>query len=236
VLRRTRARHTHRLVVAIAAVVAVLGCAAGVTAALGGFHAWLSGAPGKPASGTEQRRFATTNAASLAGFPKDTKLRELIRTNVGGKVYVLLGFRSGDSLCLRLKAVSLGHSIGPVCAPAARLRHSPAPVLPVITQFSFSDRYNHPSAAVSFGIAADGLSRVVVHTVDGDHRAALDGNAYLWVQNEPNTGQAALSVTAISSKGQPGRIVGREDRPADKRGSQIRRWIGTSAAKSAASG
>jgi hypothetical protein len=114
---------------------------------------------------------------------------------------VLLGFRSGDSLCLRLKAVSLGHSIGPVCAPAARLRHSPAPILPVIRQFSFSDRYNHPSAAVSFGIAADGLSRVVVHTVDGDHRAALDGNAYLWVQNEPNTGQAALSVTAISSNG-----------------------------------
>jgi hypothetical protein len=195
VLRRTRARRTQRLVVALAAAVAVLGCAAGVTAALGGFHAWLSGSPGKPAPKAEQEKLASF------GFPKDTKLRELIRMTVDGKVYVLLGFRSGEALCLRLKAVSLGHSLGPTCAPAARLRHTSAPILPVIASGGFDDRYAHPSAATSFGIAADGLSRVVVHAIDGDHRAALAGNAYLWVQNEPNTGQRALSVTAVSSDG-----------------------------------
>jgi hypothetical protein len=195
VVRRTKRRRSQRLVVAIAAAVVVLACAAGVTAALGGFHAWLSGTPGNPAPKGE------LNNRSYAGFPKDTKLRELIRTRVAGKLYVLYGFRSGESLCLRLKAVTLGHSIGPACAPASRLRHAPAPILPVIANDGFADRYNHPSAATSFGIAADGLSRIVVHAVDGDHPATLGGNAYLWIQDEPNTGQRAYSVTAVSSDG-----------------------------------
>ncbi len=195
VLSRGKRHRTRTIVVAIAAAVTVLACAAGVTAALGGFHAWLSGSPGKPAPSVEQKKLASF------GFPTDTKLRELIRTTVAGKVYVLFGFRSGESLCLRLKAVSLGHSIGPACAPASRLRHAPAPILPVIANDSFADKYNHPSAATSFGIAADGLSGVVAHTVDGDHRATLRANAYLWVQDEPNSGQRAFSLTAVSSDG-----------------------------------
>lgn len=201
VLRRARTRHTRRLVVAIAAAVAVLGCAAGVTAALGGFHAWLSGSPGKPASEAEQAKFRAANEHSFAGFPNDTRLRELIRTHVDGKLYVLLGFRSGNSLCLRLKAVSLGHSLGPTCAPASRLVHATSPILPVVGVSGFSDKHDRPSAAVSYGIAADGVARVVVHAIDGDHRAALAGNAYLWVQNEPNTGQHALSITATAPSG-----------------------------------
>jgi hypothetical protein len=191
VLRRAHARHTRRLIVAVAAALV----------ALGGFHAWLSGSPGKPASPAEQEKFRNTNGQSYFGFPQDTKLRELIRTTVDGKAYVLLGFRSGESLCLRLKAISLGHSVGPQCAPVARLRHTSAPILPVIDNFSFADKYNHPSAAVSFGIAADGVSQVVVHAVDGDHGAVLGGNAYLWVQDEPNSGQRALSLTTVSSGG-----------------------------------
>ena len=195
VLRRTHARHTRRLVVAVAAALVVLATAAGVTAALGGFHEWLSGSPGKPAPSAEQKKLVSF------GFPSDTKLRELIRTSAAGKVYVLYGFRSSESLCLRLRAVSLGHSVGPVCAPASRLRHAPAPILAVIGNYSFTDKHNHPSAATSFGIAADGLSRVVARTVDGDHPATLGGNAYLWVQDEPNSGQRAFSVTAVSSGG-----------------------------------
>ncbi len=180
VLHRTRTRHTRRLVVALAAAVAVLGCAAGVTAALGGFDAWLSGSPGKPAPKAEQERFNTTNEHSIAAFPKSTKLRELIRTTVDGKVYVLFGFRSGSSLCLRLRAISLGHSLDPTCAPASRLVHATAPILPVVGVSGFDDKHAHPSAAVSYGIAADGVSRVVVRAIDGNHRAALGGNAYLW--------------------------------------------------------
>jgi hypothetical protein len=194
VMRRTRARHTRRVVVAVAAAIIVLGTAAGVTAALGGFDAWLSGSPGKPARSAEKKKLASF------GFPSDTKLRELIRANIAGKVYVLFGFRSGESLCLRLKALSLGHSIGPVCAPASRLRHAPAPILPVVSS-GFSDRHNHPSAATSFGIAADGVTRVTAHAVDGDHAATLGSNAYLWVQDEPNSGQRVFSVTAVTSDG-----------------------------------
>jgi hypothetical protein len=201
VLIRTRKRHVRRLVVAVAAAIGVLACAAAVAAALGGFHAWLSGSPGKPAPKAEQELFEQANEHSVAAFPKGTKLRELIRRNVDGKVYVLFGFRSGSSLCLRLKAVSLGHSFGPTCAPASRLVHAVAPILPVVGVGGFSDKRNHPSAAISYGIAADGVSRVVVHAIDGDHPAALGGNAYLWVQNEPNTGQHALSVTAIGPNG-----------------------------------
>jgi hypothetical protein len=216
VLRRAHTRRTHRILIAIAAAVVVLGSAAGVTAALGGFHAWLSGSPGKPAPSAEQKKLASF------GFPQDTKLRELIRTTVAGKVYVLFGFRSGESLCLRLKAVSLGHSAGPVCAPAARLRHAPAPILPVIGNYGFVDRYNHPTAATSFGIAADGVSSVIAHTVDGDHRATLGGNAYLWVQDEPNSGQRAFSLTAVSSDGS------RLTLPLDKTPSPLRRPRGPS--------
>jgi hypothetical protein len=202
VLSRTRKRHMRRLIVAVAAAVGVLTSVAAVAAALGGFHVWLSGSPGKPAPKAEQERFQHANEHSVAAFPKGTKLRELIRRNVDGKVYVLFGFRSGSSLCLRLKAVSLGHSFGPTCAPASRLVHAVAPILPVVGVGGFSDKHNHPSAVISYGIAADSVSRVVVHAIDSDHPAALGGNAYLWVQNEPNTGQHALSVTATGPNGQ----------------------------------
>ena len=136
---RARKQRTHRLLVVLAAAVIVLGSATAVTAALGGFDSWLVGEPGKPASNAEQERFAAANR-SLDSFPKDTKLRELVQADVGGKHYELYGFRSGASLCLRLKAVSLGHSIGPLWAemhisgsttirtPASMFRASPRSV------------------------------------------------------------------------------------------------------------
>ncbi len=197
---RARKQRTHRLLVALAAAVIVLGSATAVTAALGGFDSWLVGEPGTPASSAEQERFAAANR-SLASFPRDTKLRELVRANVGGRQYELYGFRSGNSLCLRLKAVSLGHSIGPTCAPLSKVVNATAPVVAVVGNDGFQDRSNLPSAAVSFGIAADGVSRVEVRAVDGVHRAAIGGNAYLWVDDNPNTGQHVSSVTAIRAGG-----------------------------------
>src|SRR5207244_3086383 len=85
-----------------------------LNAALGGFDAWLSGKPGKPAPRAEQQLFDAANGRTWAAFPKGTKLRELIRTTVGGKTYVLFGFRSGKSICLRLRAMSLGHTAEPM--------------------------------------------------------------------------------------------------------------------------
>src|SRR5437588_11855368 len=114
VLQRAQPRLWRRpLVLGLAAALLVLGTAAGVTAALGGFDAWLSGKPGKPAPAAEQQRFETANGRTWAAFPQGTQLRELIRTNVGGKTYVLFGFRSGRALRLKLRALTVGHSTDP---------------------------------------------------------------------------------------------------------------------------
>jgi hypothetical protein len=201
ILVRARRARTRRIVVGLAAALTAFGSVAAVAAALGGFDRWLSGEPGKPAPKSEQRRFEEANSRSLAAFPKDTRLRELIQTEVDGKRYVLYGFRSGGSVCLRLKAVSLGHSIAPKCAPVSSLMRAPAPIVPIVGNYGFSDRHNHPSATVSYGIAADGVSRVEVHAVDATHRAALSGNAYLWVEDRPNTGQHVRTITSFQTSG-----------------------------------
>jgi hypothetical protein len=201
VLRRARRSHNRRLLLAVAATVTVLGSAATVTAALGGFDRWLSGQPGKPAPSAEQQRFEAANGRSWAAFPTDTKLRELIRTTVDGKTYVLFGFRSGGTLCLKLKAVSLGHSTGASCTPKATLAHATAPIVVVNRDWGFDDRHAHESAQVSFGIAADGVRRVDVRATDGSHRAVVGGNAYLFVENEPNTGNRVLAISALGTNG-----------------------------------
>src|SRR6266566_5569628 len=91
VVARARKQRTRRLAVALAAALTVFGSAAAVTAALGGFDRWLSGEPGKPARSEEQQKFEAANGRTWAAFPKDTNLRELLRTHVGGKIYVLFG-------------------------------------------------------------------------------------------------------------------------------------------------
>lgn len=203
---RARKQRTHRLLVALAAALTVFGSAAAVTAALGGFDRWLSGEPGKPAPSEEQEKFEAENGRTWAAFPKDTHLRELIRTEVGGKTYVLFGFRSGTTLCLKLKAVSLGHSTSSSCTPTATLAHATVPIVVVNRDSGFDDRHAHASAQVSFGIVSDGVRRVDVLAADGSHRAAIGGNAYLFVENEPNTGNRVLAVSALSSTGKRSKI------------------------------
>jgi hypothetical protein len=202
VVERARPRLRRRpLVLALAAALLMLATAAGVTAALGGFDAWLNGEPGKPAPRAEQARFEAANVRSWAAFPKDTKLRELIRTTVAGKTYVLFGFRSGNSLCLKLKGVSLGHSTEIGCAAATTVAHVTAPIVVVNANGAFYDRHNHESAEVSYGIAADGVSGVTIDAPDGQHRVIVRSNAYLWVEDEPNTGNHVLAIRAVGGDG-----------------------------------
>jgi hypothetical protein len=198
---RAQPRFARPVVLALAGVLLLLATAAGVTAALGGFDPWLSGKPGKPAPHAEQKRFEAANGRSWAAFPKDTKLRELIRTTVAGKTYALFGFRSGNSLCLKLKAVSLGHSTQVGCAAATTVAHVTAPIVVVNADGAFYDRYNHESAEASYGIAADGVSRVTIDATDGQHRATVDSNSYLWVEDEPNTGNHVLAIRAVGGDG-----------------------------------
>lgn len=202
VLVRTRRPLRRRpLVLAFAAVVVVLASAAAVTAALGGFDAWLSGKPGKPAPEEEQQRFEAANGRTWAAFPKSTRLRELLWTKVEGKTFVLFGFRSGSTVCLKLKAISLGHSTVPACVPVATIAHATAPIVVVQGDSIFQDRHGHSSAEASFGIVADGVAPVEVRDTIGTHPAAVGGNAYLFVANEPNTGDRVLAVSARGADG-----------------------------------
>lgn len=208
VVRRAGGRRAVRrpAVLALAAAFAVLATAAALATGLGGFDRWLRGTPGKPAPATEQRRFEAANGRSWAAFPRNTQLRELIRTRAGGESFVLYGFRSGNSLCLRLQAPSLREP-EQACAPASALARASTPVFVVVGDRTFSDTRNRPSALVSFGIAADGVARVDVDAVDGRHRAALGGNAYLFVQNEPNTGNRVLRISAVGPTGRRSTIA-----------------------------
>jgi hypothetical protein len=201
VRRRARPIGRRPLVLAFAAAFAVLASAAALAAGLGGFDAWLRGAPGKPASMKAQERFRASNGRSWAAFPTTTELRELIRTRTGGHEYVLYGFRSGNSLCLKL-ATSSEDFQPQSCAPASVLMTISAPVLVVMGNFTFFDRASRPTALTSFGIAADGVSRVDAHAIDGTHRALVGGNAYLFVQAQPSS---AARVTRISAVGPSGR-------------------------------
>jgi hypothetical protein len=189
-----------RLAIAFAAVVAVVLSAAAVAARLGGFDAWLRGAPGDPAPAAEQRRFEAENARSWLGFPQGTELRELIRTKAGEHELVLYGFRSGQSLCLRLEAPRLDRR-EQACVPALVAARSASPVVVARSGGVLVDRANRPRVHFSFGIAADGVRDVVVEAIDSEHRARLGGNAYLWVEEEPNSPTAVLRITATSAVG-----------------------------------
>jgi hypothetical protein len=188
-----------RLAFAFVALAAVLVVAGAVAKTLGGFDTWLSGTPGTSASEEAQQRFESANGRSWS-FPSGTKLRELIRTKVEGTEYVLYGFRSGNSLCLQLEASGEARE-AKGCAPASVVVRISAPVVVVVGDFAFNDRRERPTARASFGIVTDSVTRVEVDATDAVHRAHVGGNAYLFVQSEPNSPSPVQSVTAVDSTG-----------------------------------
>jgi hypothetical protein len=159
------------------------------------FRSWLSGNPGRPASAKIQKQFLSSNTQqSWTAFPTGTKLRVLVRATVGGKRYVLSGFRSGNSVCLTLNTVYDGK---PGCVSASTLKKTTTPVIPVGGSSSPINPLR-PLPEVSYGIAADDVSAVNVNAIDGTHRARLGAGAYLWVEAQPNTGNRVLSLTAVA--------------------------------------
>jgi hypothetical protein len=190
--------HRRQLVLALAAAIALIACAAAVAAGLGDFDRWLEGAPGKPAPANVQHGFTAANGRSWAAFPTSTRLRELIRTRPGERTYILYGFRSGSLICLQLNAVTLGTTARD-CVPISIVAHISAPIVPVSSDGGFADIWHYhfrPTATFSFGIVADGVRAVSARTVDGAHQAIVGGNAYLFVENDPNTANRVVSVTA----------------------------------------
>jgi hypothetical protein len=189
-----------RIALGFAVVLAVLVSATAVAKTFGGFDEWLRGAPGEAANERAQERFETANGRSWAAFPTTTRLRELIRTTSGGVEYVLYGFRSGKSLCLKLAAAGNPFQPG-ACAPASLVAAIDSPVVVVMGNFTFVDRASRPTAFASFGIAADEVVRVEAEATDGRHRAFVGGNAYLVLEHRPNTSTRVTRITATNQDG-----------------------------------
>jgi hypothetical protein len=221
VLKRTRVadrpRHRRVLVLALVAcaavgVVAATPLGAAIGRGLWSFPAWLSGHPGKPAPSAAQRAFERENARSWTSFPKTPTLRELVRTEADGVSYVLYGFRSGDSLCLRLTVSGAVRGKAEGCAPLSDLRSRPAPALAIQVDDSFGtipekhvrlgvDTFSVARASASFGIVADPVRRVVLRSDDGTRPALVANNAFLSVATRPKTGARVRAIRATVASG-----------------------------------
>jgi hypothetical protein len=194
------------LAVALAAAVAVVATSplgGAIARTLGDFSAWIAGDPGTPASPAEQQAFQRANERSWVGFPPDTKLRRLIRTNVGGTEFTLYGFRSGDSLCLRLLASGIERA-ALNCAPLHELQTSAKPALVVAADEPMGASNvaaGSDAFMASFGIVSDGVKGIEIHADDGEHEALVAGNAFLFIADHPKLGTRVRSIEAIARDG-----------------------------------
>ncbi len=211
-------RRSHRRWYAAAATAAALLALSFVTP-LGGairdtvadFSDWLRGTPGEPVSGEEQRAFDEANARSYAAFPGSPELRRLIRTEIDGVSYDLLGFRSGNSLCIRVVAAGEARGSTLTCAPVGELRHDDTPVRVLLADWPVGkgdktarlgfETYRAPLAQVTAGIAADGVSGVELVDEHGSHRVDVVANSFLYVAPRPEVAQRVTHVRAQLADG-----------------------------------
>lgn len=203
------------LVAALLATTVVVAAATPLGAAIAGgvgdFSAWLTGQPGSPASEEEQAAFDEANARSWLGFPKGTQLRRLATAEAAGTTVELLGFRSGETMCLRIVATGAARGSTQSCAPLRELRSSGAPVRVILADHSFGRgskrawygvyRVTAPLVQVTAGIAADGVESVTVQDESGRHTVRARSNAFLYVAAEPETAQRVRSVSARTASG-----------------------------------
>jgi hypothetical protein len=209
-------RSPQRVVLAIALVTAFVGAIA-LTTPLGAalarglddFSAWINGEPGKPAPSADQRRFDQANARSWVGFPKGTRLRELLTTESVGKTVTLYGFRSGDTFCVKLKisgATGTAH-----CAPIADLRRTDSPVRVLVadqpigkgskTAWYGIDRVHSAHLQITAGIAADSVSKVLLRDDQGRHTVPVQSNAFVYIAKDPEVGQRVSQISAVTPQG-----------------------------------
>jgi hypothetical protein len=208
--RRARRRRLVALGVAVGALAMGVSPVGGAIAdGVGDFSAWLRGTPGTPASDADQEAFEQANRRSWAGFPPGTKLRKLIATTVAGHEVDLFGFRSGDTLCLRIVGRGLNGSPATSCAPLAALENAAAPVVVVQADHAmgFANRVPPngepvpPVTQATFGIFADGVEAVELAADDGTHRATVASNAFLYVAERPAVGTRVREVFALAADG-----------------------------------
>lgn len=180
------------------------------------FSDWLAGSPGTAVSEEEQRAFDAANARSWIGFPGSPELRRLIRAERDGVTYDLLGFRSGNSLCVRVTASGEARGSTTLCAPISDLRNDDAPARVLVADWGIGrgvkketvgfDTYTAPLAQVTAGIAADGVESLELVDDAGRHRVDTESNAFLYVAARPDVGQRVTDVRAQLESGEAVRI------------------------------
>lgn len=207
------ARRPVQIAVAAVAALAIVSTATPLGAAIGrtfdGFSAWLTGSPGTPASPEAQQAFEEANARSWAAFPPGTELRKLIETTAGGSTFTLYGFRSGDTLCLRLVATGPAAGANESCAPLQALQSASDPALVIATDEPFGisqvpagNPADHPQfARATFGIASDGVKEVTLGGEDGSHQAIVASNAFLYVDANTTGDDSIRSAEAVAADG-----------------------------------
>jgi hypothetical protein len=212
---RTRRQLPTRLLVAATAAVLLLVLATPIGSTIrqqiADFSNWLAGTPGSAVSEEEQRAFEDENARSWLAFPGSPELRRLIRTEHDGVTFDLLGFRSGDSFCLRVRATGEAQGSTTLCAPIEELRLDDAPARVLMADWSVGrgekketigfDTVPAPLAQVTAGIAADGVAELELVDEQGRHRVDAVSNAFLYVAERPDVGQRVARVTAALEGG-----------------------------------
>ena len=192
--------------VAAAAVAVATPVGSAIARGFDGFSAWITGEPGTPASQSEQQAFQKENVRSWSSFPAGTKLRRLIESKTGDTTFTLFGFRSGDTLCLRLVASGEAANTTTDCAPIADLQQSPKPALVIAADEPFGqanlppsdEGYTPPLASATFGIVSDGVSQIVVHDDDATRNALIGANAFLAISDHPRPGERVREVEAVA--------------------------------------
>src|SRR6266540_4589696 len=218
VVRRT-ARSRRRPVFVLAAAAAVLvGLAFGtplgsaIRDTVAGFSAWLQGTPGTPANPDEQRAFEEASARSWVGFPGSPRLRRLTQAQADGVTFELFGFRSGDSLCIRVVASGAARDSTIECAPVADLENDNAPVRVLLADWGVGqgdktktigfDTFRAPLAQVTAGIVADGVRSVELTDDRGSHVVEPSSNSFLYVSPRPDVDQLVTKVRAELAGGE----------------------------------
>jgi hypothetical protein len=197
------------LAAVVLAVLAVSPVGTAIADGVGGFAAWIRGEPGTPASPAEQQAFERANARTWVGFPPGTKLRRLIETKIAGTTFTLYGFRSGDALCLRFLAREEETDTSTYCAPVRVLQTDRAPAVVVAADEGIGladvppneEGFRPAAFSATFGIASDGVRKVVLDGDEGAHQALLGGNAFLYVDDHPKLGARVRGAQAVAANG-----------------------------------